>query len=120
MADGLENLPERVEAVEGKLEGLAASVETRFDHVDRRFDQVDRRFDQVDQRFDLVDQRFDQVEAALIEQRRCSSVSGERFHPSGLPNRSTLMRLSASSAESPCSTSQQPATVPVRPIPPQQ
>jgi chromosome segregation ATPase len=65
MADGLENLPERVEAVEGKLDGLAASVETRFDQVDRRFDQVD--------------QRFEQVQAALIEQRRYTEFAYERL-----------------------------------------
>ncbi len=52
---------------------------------------------------------------------RCSSVSGERLRPSGVPRRRSAIRVSASPpSRASCSTSQQPITVPVRPIPPQQ
>ena len=51
----------------------------------------------------------------------CSSVSGERLRPSGVPRRRSAIRVSASLPSiASCSTSQQPITVPVRPIPPQQ
>lgn len=65
MADPIEALPERVHAIECKLDGLAFSVEVRFDAVDRRFAAVDARFTAVDARFDAVDARFDAVDARL-------------------------------------------------------
>ena len=56
-----------------------------------------------------------------ITSARCSSVSGERLRPSGVPRRRSAIRVSASlPSRASCSTSQQPITVPVRPIPPQQ
>ena len=41
MSDGTGNLLERVEDVEHKLDGLAASVDERFEQVGQRFDHVD-------------------------------------------------------------------------------
>jgi len=58
MADGTENLLERVEDVEHKLDGLAASV---------------------DERFEQVGQRFDHVDTALVEQRLYTEFAYERL-----------------------------------------
>lgn len=56
-----------------------------------------------------------------VTSRRCSSDSGEKRQPSGSSRRRNAIRSSASSpGGTPCRTSQQPTTVPVRPIPPQQ
>ena len=65
MTDGSSNLPERVEVIEQKLDGLIQSVDARFEQVDRRFEEVDRRFDQVD--------------AAFIEQRAYTEFAYERL-----------------------------------------
>lgn len=85
MADPMEVLPERVNAIEQKLNALTVSVDERFDRVEnllearfelidqafaeqRRFtefvfsglrDQMHARFEAVDRRFDAVDHRFD-------------------------------------------------------------
>ena len=89
MAEGLEHLPERVEAVEQRLEGLAADFAAHVEQVSRRFDQVDaalleqRRytefaygrqdsrmdagFAQVEARFAQMDARFAQVEARFAQ-----------------------------------------------------
>jgi len=90
MATDLEGMPERVDRVEQKVDGLTASVDERFDAVDQafleqrqytefafdqlraemragfgqvdaRFGQVDARFGQVDARFDRMDTRFDRM-----------------------------------------------------------
>ena len=80
MMDGLEDLPERVHAVEQKLDALGASVDQSFAEqrqytefafgklraqMDQRFDAVDERFDAVDKRFDAVDVRFDRLERKI-------------------------------------------------------
>jgi hypothetical protein len=52
--------------------------------------------------------------------RRCSSVSGDRLWPSGVCLRNSAIRSMAAGPDIPCSTSQQPIIVPVRPTPPQQ
>ncbi len=92
MATDLEGMPERVDRVEQKVDGLTASVDERFDAVDQafleqrqytefafdqlraemragfgqvdaRFGQVDARFDRMDARFDTMDTRFDRMDA---------------------------------------------------------
>jgi chromosome segregation ATPase len=96
----IDNLPERVGAVEKKLDALARSVDRRFvevnerfdqfdkrfDEVDRRFEQIDKRFEQVDQRFDEVDKRFKEVDErfkdvtrALVEQREYTEFAFDRL-----------------------------------------
>ena len=82
-----EAMVERIDQIEKKLDGLAASVERRFEAVDAafleqrqytefafsrletkmdaRFDRVDARFGNVDARFDKVDARFDRLERKL-------------------------------------------------------
>ena len=93
MVDPAAPLPERVNAVEQKLDTLAVTVDARFDAVDARFDAVDARFDAVDARFEAVDARFDAVDArfgavdarfdevtaALVEQRQYTEFAFERL-----------------------------------------
>jgi hypothetical protein len=62
MADRIDDLTGRVQAVDEKLNKLSASV-------DQLSASVDRRFALVDQRFEAVDRRFDAVDAAILEQR---------------------------------------------------
>jgi hypothetical protein len=57
-----DNPPERVGAIERKLDALSSSA-------DERFDAIDKRFDAIDKRFDAVDTRFKDVTAAIVEQR---------------------------------------------------
>jgi hypothetical protein len=63
MTDGSSSLPERVEVIEQKLDGLIQSVDARFEQVDRRFDQVDAAI--VEQRaytefaYDKLDSKMD-------------------------------------------------------------
>ena len=92
MADGLDNLTERVQVVEQKLEHLtttvtelSASVDRGFKAVDEAFleqrqytefcfmrleakmdagfERVDARFRQIDARFEQIDERFEQIDA---------------------------------------------------------
>ena len=58
MTDGSSSLPERVEVIEQKLDGLIQSVDARFEQVDRRFDQVD---------------------AAIVEQRAYTEFAYEKL-----------------------------------------
>ena len=77
MADKIDDLAGRVEAVEQKVGELSASMDHRFDQVDaalaeqrqytefayERLDsKMDARFADVDARFDRVDARFDRAE----------------------------------------------------------
>jgi tetrahydromethanopterin S-methyltransferase subunit G len=92
MADAMD-LPDRVDAIDQKLDRLTASVDARFDAVDARFDAVDARFDAVDTRldgvdarldgidarFDTVDARFDDVTSALVEQRQYTEFAFDRL-----------------------------------------
>jgi hypothetical protein len=81
------DLPERVAAVEKKVDALSASLETRFDAVDvaiaeqrsftmfvyeqldarmqAGFAQIDGRFAQIDERFGQMNARFDRIEGKL-------------------------------------------------------
>lgn len=101
MAEGLEHLPERVEAVEQKLEGLAAGFAAHVDQVSLRFDQVDaalleqRRytefaysrqdskmdagFAQVEARFSQVEVRFSQMDARFSQMDARFSQMDARF-----------------------------------------
>jgi chromosome segregation ATPase len=78
MGDRIDDLAERVQAVETRMDQVPASIEQRFDSVDAAileqreytefaFDKLERsmnaRFDVVDARFDAVDARFDAVDA---------------------------------------------------------
>jgi hypothetical protein len=72
MTDGSSNLPERVEVIEQKLDGLIQSVDVRFAQVDVRFAQVDARFEEVNR-------RFDQVDAAIVEQRAYTEFAYEKL-----------------------------------------
>src|SRR5438270_2106202 len=65
MADKIDDVANRVQTMEEKLDHLAASVDERFEQVDRRFDQIDRRFDQID--------------AAIIEQRQYTEFAYSRL-----------------------------------------
>ena len=96
MADGTENLAQRVEAVEGRLEELSVSVATRFDQMDRRFDEtkaalVEQRqytefaYDQLVVRMDAgfarVDERFTQMDARFARIERKLDQVIDRFLP---------------------------------------
>ena len=99
MADRIDNLTERVQVVEGKLEQLtvtvtelSATMERGFGAVDEAFleqrhytefcfarletkmdagfERVDARFEQIDARFDRVDARFDKMEGSLARVER--------------------------------------------------
>lgn len=74
-----EDLLERVDVIERKLDALSASVETRFEAVDRRFEVMDRRFEAVDRRFEAVDRRFDEVTQAFVEQREYTELALEKL-----------------------------------------
>jgi tetrahydromethanopterin S-methyltransferase subunit G len=92
----MENLPERVDVIERKLDGLSASVDARFNQVDAaileqrtytefayekldakmaagfaqvdaRFAQVDARFAQIDARFAQIDGRFAQIDGRFVQ-----------------------------------------------------
>jgi tetrahydromethanopterin S-methyltransferase subunit G len=85
MADAMD-LPDRVDAIDQKLDRLTASVDARFDAVDVRFDAVDTRLDGVDARldgidarFDTVDARFDDVTSAIVEQRQYTEFAFDRL-----------------------------------------
>ena len=58
MADKIDDVANRVQTVEEKLDHLAASVDERFEQVDRRFDQID---------------------AAIIEQRQYTEFAYSRL-----------------------------------------
>jgi hypothetical protein len=60
----LEQLPERVDALERKLDALSASVDRRFDEVDKRFDEVSEHF--VEQR-QYTEFAFARLEARMSE-----------------------------------------------------
>ena len=91
MADRIDDLTERVQTVEGKVDHLSISLDRRFDaidatfvgqreytefayarldakmdtgfgRVDERFDRMDERFDRMDERFDRMDERFDRMD----------------------------------------------------------
>jgi len=66
MTNGSSNLPERLEVVEQKLDGLIQSVDVRFAQVDARFNHVDQRFDEVD--------------AAIVEQRAYTEFAYEKLN----------------------------------------
>jgi 3-methyladenine DNA glycosylase/8-oxoguanine DNA glycosylase len=65
MANGVDDVTNRVQVIEEKVDRLSASVDARFDQVDARFDQVDARFDQVD--------------AAILEQRQYTEFAYSRL-----------------------------------------
>jgi len=84
MTDGSNNLPERLEVVEHKLDGLIQSVDVRFDEVaaaiaeqraytefaiERLDSKMDAGFARLDQKIDdgsrRVDGRFDQLERKM-------------------------------------------------------
>ncbi|MBA2303686.1 MAG: hypothetical protein H0W08_13750 [Acidobacteria bacterium] len=82
MADGLDNLPERVQAVEQKLDALSTSLDDRFDQVDaamadqrlftefaygRLDSKMDAGFARIDQHFAQVDGRLAQVDGRLAQ-----------------------------------------------------
>ena len=85
-----ENLPERVEPIEQKLDALAVSVDRRFEEVDRRFEQIDRRFEQIDRRFEQIDRRFDEVTDALVEQRQYTEFAFDRLRQEMLAHFQTM------------------------------
>jgi predicted nuclease with TOPRIM domain len=69
---------ERLDDLNGKVDGGFRRMDERFDKVDERFDRVDERFDRLeakldrrfelmDQRFDTVNQRFDTVMLSLLQ-----------------------------------------------------
>lgn len=65
MADPIEVLTAKVDALaQGMAEGFAR-VERRLDAHDRRFDAHDHRFDAIDGRLDAHDRRFDSIDAQL-------------------------------------------------------
>ena len=92
MADAMD-LPDRVDAIDQKLDRLTASVDARFDTVDvrlasvdtrldgidGRLDGIDTRLDGIDARFDTVDARFDDVTSALVEQRQYTEFAFDRL-----------------------------------------
>jgi DNA repair exonuclease SbcCD ATPase subunit len=65
----LEMLPERVHAIEHKLDGLAASVDKRFDTIDARFETLELS----------IDKRFDEVTHAIVEQRQYTEFAFTRL-----------------------------------------
>ena len=84
MTDGSNNLPERLEVVEHKLDGLIQSVDVRFDEVaaaiaeqraytefaiERLDSKMDAGFARLDQKIDdglrRVDGRFDRLERKM-------------------------------------------------------
>lgn len=79
MADDVQQLAERVGAVERGVAGLTTSVRTEFDRVNQRFGVIDQRFTEIDRRFDHVDQRFNQLEAAIVEQRRYTEFAYDQL-----------------------------------------
>lgn len=89
MADGTENLAQRVEAVEGRLEELSASVATRFDQVDsalveqRHYTEVayDQLVSRMDAGFARVDERFTQMDARFARIERKLDQVIDRFLP---------------------------------------
>ena len=67
---------QRFEQTDDKIETLRGDMNQRFEQVDQRFEQVDQRFEQVDkkieefrnaveQRFEEVNQRFSQVDERM-------------------------------------------------------
>ena len=62
-------MADAIEILTAKVDALAKAMTEGFAAVAKRFDQVDQRFDGIDQRFDGVDQRFDGVEAHFTELR---------------------------------------------------
>jgi chromosome segregation ATPase len=66
----MEDLRNRVRAVDEKLDRLAASLNTRFDGVDAAFQRVDGAFHSVDAAFHRVDAALQSVDAAFVEQRQ--------------------------------------------------
>jgi hypothetical protein len=66
----MEDLRNRVRAVDEKLDRLAASLNTRFDGVDAAFQGVDGAFHSVDAAFHRVDAALQSVDAAFVEQRQ--------------------------------------------------
>lgn len=64
MENNLDALPERVGAVERKLDALSVSVDRRFDAVDKRFDTFEAS---VNQRFEAFEKS---VNEQFVEQRQ--------------------------------------------------
>ena len=80
----LEQLPARIDAIEGQIvqlrthmDGQFSTVFERFDGIDRRLDSMDARFGGIDRRLDSMDARFDGIDARLDETNRRISVLHE-------------------------------------------
>ena len=89
MTDGLDNLPDRVQTVEQKVDALSTSVDARFDQVDAAiaeqrqytefaydrlnskmdagFARIDERFGRIDERFGRIDGRFAQIDGRFAQ-----------------------------------------------------
>jgi len=85
MTDGLDNLPDRVQTVEQKVDALSTSVDARFDQVDaaiaeqrqytefaydRLNSKMDAGFARIDQRFGRIDGRFAQMDGRFARLER--------------------------------------------------
>ncbi len=75
---------ERLERIEQKMDARFEQVDRRFEQVDKRFEQVDKRFDQVDRRFEQVDKRFEQVDRRFDQVDRRFEKVDEQLHRQGL------------------------------------
>jgi chaperonin cofactor prefoldin len=65
MAESLETVSTKIDALGAKLDAFSSAVDKRFEQVDKRFEQVDKRFEQVDKRFEQVDKRFGELKEEL-------------------------------------------------------
>jgi len=106
MTDGLDNLPDRVQTVEQKVDALSTSVDARFDQVDAAiaeqrqytefaydrlnskmdagFARIDERFGRIDGRFAQMDGRFARLERKLDQfidtQSKTNELVERRLH----------------------------------------
>jgi len=79
MADRIDNLTERVQAVEGKVDHLTGRVyvvEDRVHVVEEKVDHLSRKLAELSA---SVDQRFDAVDAAFVEQRQYTEFAYARL-----------------------------------------
>ncbi|HSC26537.1 MAG TPA: hypothetical protein VLD67_04640 [Vicinamibacterales bacterium] len=58
-------MAETIETLAGKIDALSISIDKRFDGVDKRLDGVDKRLVGVEKRLDASDARFDGLEKRL-------------------------------------------------------
>jgi methyl-accepting chemotaxis protein len=112
VTSNLEELPQRVAAIEQRLESLEQSVNRQFDQVNQRFAQVNQQFDQVNQqfaqvnqRFEEVNQRFEEVSQAFVEQREYTEFAFGRLErrivsiEQRMPTRNQVERLRIASLD---------------------